>query len=1065
MRETDEGKRLLINKKRQDDHHERHQRPPSRLEWAEASWTRIFYVVTLLWINPALLSSYNQTLTHTDLEDLPHNDKSSSLLHKMYAYNLRTIGTWKILIQLFGKESFTLIFFSAFRLACRIGKILFLRAIVLFLDEHQTLPSALTRAYVYAVALFVCTLLEVCTHRWLTFQLDRIGLQIRNTLILAIYKHSLSLTTTSLLKITTAKAVNLIAHDTEKYESLHLFIQYLWLAPLEAIVVFGFLCWIIGPLPASMGYAVLILLLLGQIVFNRQFHHFCSLVITFTDQRIHRFCELINGCQIIKMYNWQKPIEKLLLESRQQEFRNIQRASHLRALTFSIFCVSIPLMALTTFGTMWLTGQPLYAANVFATLAFYNLLRLTILRCTPIAMEKLSEAFIASKRINDFMQLPIVQEPPTLNSYQSSCDEQLKGKISMQDASFSWHDTHICLSQLNFTIHPGTFVGIVGQVGSGKSSLLTAILGEMNLITGHIDIHDSSFSYAAQIPWILPDTIRANILLGNSFDEQRYSSILHACCLDVDISVIGISGDLTMIGEKGVNLSGGQKARLSLARALYAKADIYLLDDPLSAVDHRVAQQIYDRCIGPQGLLSKKTRLLVTHHTQFLHDTDQVILFEHGQIQAQGPIHDLSIQVEKIESTSDIETESEAISSLILDIKQSTTDTQSIIVDETLINDSHKHSIVISLFTTSCLGWFGFVLLIFLLVTGEVCYNGTIYWLSVWSRQASTEQQHRSINLYIYLSLTMATLMFAFMRAHYFFYLILKGANRLHNTMLNRLLYTSLRFYESNPTGRILNRASKDQKVIDEVLPAALFDAWQLGLMSLSPIFIFCLSNPLLLLLLIPLGSICLPFIHVYLRCSRQFQILENASRSVVYTTYITSLNGLATIRALQMKDTFLQLFVDHLDTHSCSRLMLIGSSSWLGFWLDIISSLFSLFAALSVVLFRHRIDPSAAALSLTYSINMVIYFQWTVRQFIECEILMKSAQRIDEYGRLPPEEDIGDGKRLIQTPPDWPKDGVIEFRDYSLCYRAGLEPALKCINLHIASNEKLGIIGRTGTS
>ncbi|CAF3719829.1 unnamed protein product [Rotaria sp. Silwood1] len=365
----------------------------------------------------------------------------------------------------------------------------------------------------------------------------------------------------------------------------------------------------------------------------------------------------------------------------------------------------------------------------------------------------------------------------------------------------------LCLSLLDLTIEQGTLVGIVGPVGSGKSALLAAILGEMNLINGQLNTNDSSFSYAAQSPWIFADTFRNNILLNRPFDEQRYKHVIYACCLDVDLGLLGSSGELTMIGEKGVNLSGGQKARVALARALYGDADIYLLDDPLSAVDRRVAKQIYERCIGPYGLLKNKTRILATHQTQFLYESDQTIFLSHGYIDKQGCLKENIIREDAPNKN-----ETSVLADM-LDVNPSMADAQSIITDETSLNDGVRWSVWYHWFTAPPSGIFGFCLLMVLLLLGEVLSDSANYCLSILLKRAQTDEQVSSKLAYIYFCLIIATVFVDIVRMNYYFTVVLHGSNSFHNNMLRGLLYTSIQFFESNPTGRILNRASKDQRL------------------------------------------------------------------------------------------------------------------------------------------------------------------------------------------------------------------------------------------------------------
>ncbi|CAF1403391.1 unnamed protein product [Rotaria sordida] len=308
-------------------------------------------------------------------------------------------------------------------------------------------------------------------------------------------------------------------------------------------------------------------------------------------------------------------------------------------------------MILSLLASAWLTGKQILIGDIFTALTCYTQIRTPITCHLPRFIEKLSGLRIAMKRIDDFMNLKTIQSRTLLTPF--SDKPQSKDLIVLRNASLSWNDSNTCLSSLNINIEPGTFVGIVGPVAAGKSSLLKAILGELNLIDGELEVNTSSLSYAAQIPWLVADTLRANIILGKTFDKQRYSSVIHACCLDIDIVAFGPNGDLIMIGDRGINLSGGQKARVSLARTLYTDADIYLLDDPLAAVDRKVARLIYDQCIGPNGLLSKKTRLLITHQIEFLTESHQTILLENGRIVAQGRVTDLPLEYRDIYQNDD----------------------------------------------------------------------------------------------------------------------------------------------------------------------------------------------------------------------------------------------------------------------------------------------------------------------------------------------------------------------------------------------------------------------------
>ena len=415
---------------------------------------------------------------------------------------------------------------------------------------------------------------------------------------------------------------------------------------------------------------------------------------------------------------------------------------------------------------MWLQGRELKAVDVFTAAALFNQIRSPVGYCFPYRHPALSEVLVTMKRFGTFLKLNRETAPERPSS---SRPRKLNESLVMHNASFSWNPPSPSLSSFNIDIRSGMFVGICGPVASGKSSLLAAILGEMNLTGGEMNImNNTRFSYAAQSPWICADTIRANILLGKAMDHQRYESILRACCLDVDVEVLRPSGDLTMIGEKGVNLSGGQRARVSLARAVYADADVYLFDDPLASVDRVVAKQIYERCLSPRGLLSDKTRLLVTHQTEYLSECDQTIVLVKGQIEAQGVFNQLSLGHLNIDVKDQQTKEDEVEKNILVGML----DAKSIVVDETPHRGTVHWSVWSYLFAGTPVGWMGVCVLAVLLIMGEVLFDGTSYWIALWSRHWQSSAEVVEIFGSVYVVLIVVTLVMAIGRAYYCFHLL-----------------------------------------------------------------------------------------------------------------------------------------------------------------------------------------------------------------------------------------------------------------------------------------------------
>jgi ABC-type multidrug transport system fused ATPase/permease subunit len=345
----------------------------------------------------------------------------------------------------------------------------------------------------------------------------------------------------------------------------------------------------------------------------------------------------------------------------------------------------------------------------------------------------------------------------------------------------------------------------------------------------------------------------------------------------------------------------------------------------------------------------------------------------------------------------------------------------------------------------------------------EVLNDSANYWLSIALKQSQIDKLSPRF-AYIYSGLIIATVFADILRTNYYFTIVLHGSNRLHNNMLRGLLYTSVQFFESNPSGRILNRASKDQHIIDELLPVILFNGIRSLLIAAGSIFIICFINLSLLFLLIVLVPFVWLIIRFYQRSSRQLKRLENITRSPVYALFSSSLNGLSTIRAFKAENSFIQLVSDRIDANTSAYIFVHAASQWFSIRLNVACSLILLITSFQIVFFRNEIDFAAAALSLMSAMYVSLWFQWAVRQFSEADTLMTSGERINEYVHLPREEDEGGYKRLVKTSPKWPTHGIIEFRNYSLRHRFNLEYAIRNINLRIESGQKIGIIGRTGT-
>ncbi|KAJ3435309.1 multidrug-resistance like protein 1 isoform i [Anaeramoeba flamelloides] len=694
------------------------------------------------------------------------------------------------------------------------------------------------------------------------------------------------------------------------------------------------------------------------------------------------------------------------------------------------------------------------------------------------------------------------------------------------------------LSNINLEIKRGTLTTIIGKVGSGKSSLFSAILGEIPKLVGDIEVN-GSIAYSSQESWILHGTLKENIIFYNEFDETKYNHVLDICALRPDLEILP-NGDLTEIGEKGVNLSGGQKQRVSLARSVYSNKDILLLDDPLSAVDAHVGKHLFDNCIKGD-LLKSKTVLLVSHQIQYLPQSDYIIVIEDGGIIDQGTYNELvnkdfhfsnnqdnmeSKDQEKKENELELELEKEkekeqeqeienenrmeigTITEIDVKTMLNESDFNNEIQEEkeNLLNEDEESKLDLDLALdldldlvkdqktkkknielikeeyreTGTVKWehyllyfksaggLGVIILIVVIsLLGEVGRSGSDYWLAIWTERKYFNNKSDLFFIMIYLIFGFVTSIFTVCKSYSIAISTVKAGTKLHNKSLFTILKAPMSFFDTTPVGRILNRFNKDMHEVDLQL-GMVWDRiiiWVCSLIggiiviiSVTPYF----TIPLVLILLIYYR-----IMQYYRKTSREIKRLESISKSPIYSHFGETLDGLATIRAFNVEKKFMKRNLDNLSVFT--RAIYCGhmSNRWLAIRLELIGALTVLSVSLFVWFARNSLEPSFGALAITISLQITTVFTWIVRNFTQLEKNMNAVERMCEYTNLPTEAlplINRLNKELSGPSTNWPANGKIEFRNIKMRYRPELGLVLNGISAIINSQEKVGIIGRTGS-
>lgn len=730
-------------------------------------------------------------------------------------------------------------------------------------------------------------------------------------------------------------------------------------------------------------------------------------------------------------------------------------------------------MSLLTFGGAELIGIKLTAATTYVSVALLNLL-IGPLNSFPWILNGLMESFVSLKRVQELINLDNINlsdyYSPVVSNFSTKSNES-PVVLSVRNASFSYNQERdrtaenlnlndiedFKMENVNMEVHRGHLVCIEGSVGTGKTSLVNAILGNLKRTSGAVCVNDKNlgFGYVSQVAWLQRGTIRENICWGSIFDESRYQAVINCCALREDIDKLG--GDNVGVGEGGRTLSGGQKARVTLARALYQEKEIYILDDILSGLDAHVAAYIVKYCIF--GFLSKKTRIIVTHNKSLLDRANQIIHIQNGQVTSIDQMND----EEEYFTDDELEIPPRRIPTVLEADRQS--------IDSCLMEESqergHLSSSVIGCYwkaTGRVLGFF----VLFSVVLMQISRNMTDAWLARWVTVAerngtnlTTFSDDPNFYLKVYASLGLGNSVLTLFRSFIFAYAGIKAARIIHENLLKNVFETKLQFFDVTPLGRILNRFSSDTYTIDDSLPFILniLLAQLFGLLGSISISLYAL--PWLGLIIAPLCPIYLDIQSKYRNASRDVKRLSSNALSPLYAQFTETLQGLSTIRAMRASRRFQQDFGVKLEHSIKAQVTASAASCWLALRLQFLGAIIVGGAGvLSAMTSAHTSTPGLVGLAISYALSISGLLGGVLNAFSETEQEMIAIERIGQYLKLPKEPNV-DGS--MDAPFSWPHQGVIKFKNVHMCYRENLIPALNNISFETASYERLGIVGRTG--
>ncbi|CAH1990666.1 unnamed protein product [Acanthoscelides obtectus] len=988
--------------------------------------------------------------------------------------------------------------------------------LILFVQDKQET----WKGYFYSVLLLATAMLQTLLLSQYFNRMFVIGMRIRTALISAIYRKSLRISNTARKESTVGEIVNLMAVDAQKFMDLTAYLNMIWSAPLQICLSLYFLWMELGP-PVLAGLAVMITLIpINGFIANRvktlQMKQMKN-----KDERVKLMNEILNGIKVLKLYAWEPSFENQVLKIRDKEIKVLKQAAYLNAGTSFIWSCAPFLVSLVTFATYVLVNdrEVLDAHKAYVSISLFNIIRFP-LSMLPMMISNLIQTYVSVKRINKFMNAEELD--PDNATHEPNNEEPL----IIENGTFSWGEDPV-LKNINLRFKKNTLTAVVGTVGSGKSSLVSALLGEMDKRSGHVNTY-GSIAYVAQQAWIQNATLKDNILFGKPFNKDRYDQVVEACALTPDFQMLP-AGDQTEIGEKGINLSGGQKQRVSLARAVYCDADIYFLDDPLSAVDSHVGKHIFDKVIGKEGLLNNKTKVLVTHGITYLPQTDQIVVLKNGEISESGTYKELLDKkgafaefllqhiTEQAESGEELDEIKDQLSGSMLSeevhklsrnrsrISESVSESgsdkmgngslqrrrseesqeRSIKRAKSVSNEDVKNGpvqgeklIEVEKAETGSVSWavykhyiksIGLLLMLTTLVLNMVYQGfsvGSNVWLGIWAddkdiiKNGTVDTARRDMYLGVYGALGIGQAIGSVFSDLSPNLGCLAAAVVLHRCLLQGVMHSPMHFFDTNPIGRVLARFSKDVEVVDDELPWFVADGMYCLFEVLGTLAVISYTTPLFILVVVPVGILYYFIQRFYVATSRQLKRLESVSRSPIYSHFGETVTGASAIRAYNQQERFIEESERKVDTNQICYYPSIISNRWLAIRLEMIGNLIIYFAALFSVLGGDK-AAGQVGLSIAYALQITQTLNWLVRMTSDVETNIVAVERIKEYAEAPQEAPWVIPEK---TPPSrWPDQGSVEFKNYSVRYRPGLDLVLKDVSFRIKGGEKVGIVGRTG--
>ncbi|XP_042517058.1 ABC transporter C family member 3-like [Macadamia integrifolia] len=1063
--------------------------------YANANLLSIF---TFSWMDPLLALGYKKTL---ELEDVPQLAKcdSANVVFARFREKLEcdacgdngnggqvsTLKLGKILILSMWKEIvWTALYSIVCTMASYVGPYL-IKAFVQYLNSRHQLKY---KGYMLVFIFFLSKLIRCLSDRHLSFLLRKMAIKVRVALFAIIYKKGLRLSSQSKQGHTSGENTNLISVDIERTGLFSWYLHDIWIVPLQFILAFLILYKSLG-LASLVAFVSTVILLSANVPLGRLQERYQVGLMDSKDRRMKVTSEALRNIKILKLQGWEMKFLAKIIELRTFETRWLKKLLYTLTMTSFVYLSAPMFVSMVTFAFCILMGIPLESGNILSAIATFEILQGPIY-ILPDLISMVVQTKVSLDRLASFINLDdhpnIVQKIPR---------DSVEVAVEMVKGNFSWDldSPNLTLKDLNFRVYHGMRVAICGSIGSGKSSLLSCILGEVPKVSGTIKLNGTK-AYVAQSPWIQSGKIVDNILFGKEMDIEKYEMILEACSLKKDLELCAF-GDQTIIGERGINLSGGQKQRIQIARALYYDADIYLLDDPFSAVDAHTGTHLFKECL--LGLMGSKTVIYVTHQVEFLSSADLILVMRNGRITQAGKYDEIlssgtdfmeivdahkkalaSLNSVKRGTCLDNITNGKEDSIIICSEKSIQDDKEiepenykiekpvgsegQLVQEEKRENGGVSISVYWKYFTTAYKG--AFVPLILLAqILFQLLLIVSSYWM-VLATPVSRDMRsyvRESTLICVYVALTLGSSLCILIRSMLTVTVGYKTATTLFNKMHFCIFRAPLSVFDSTPSGRILNRASIDQSAIDTSIPHQIEELLISIIGFIGTAAVMSQVAWQMLIVFIPMIAACIWYQKYYIAAAQELSRLARVCQAPIIQHFAESSLGSTTIRCFDQEERFMDTNLKLVDRYSRPKFHLSGAMEWLFFRMDILTSITYVISLVFLISMpKEVLKPGVMGLAVTYGLRFSMHAVIWDLSILENKMI--SVERMLQYTCIPSEpplliEESGLGH-------EWPSQGKVDIIDLKVRYAPHHPLVLQGLTCTFPGGMKIGIVGRTGS-